>query len=74
MKPLIVEHRHYRGSSAPTRLFIEERDEWDAFLAGVAPGDSVYVWELGQACRPDNTLVAAKAADSRGRTPRGGAY
>ena len=71
---LIVEHRHYRGSRAPTRSFVEDFDEWKTFLDGVVPGDSVHVWELGKVCRSDNALVAAKAADAQGRTPRGGAY
>ena len=71
---LIVEHRHYRGSRAPTRLFVEDLEEWEAFMSRVAPGDNVYIWEHGQRCRHDNALVAAKAPDSQGRTPRNGAY
>ena len=71
---LIVEQWHYRGASAPTRSFVEDMREWEDFLSRVAPGDKVYAWELGQLCRPDNALVAAKAPDSQSRTPRGGAY
>ena len=71
---LIVEHWHYRGSRAPTRLFVEDEEEWQAFLSSVLPGDKVYVWEHGQVCRPETALVAAKAPDSQGRTPQRGAY
>ncbi|HKN67033.1 MAG TPA: hypothetical protein VJW73_12200 [Gemmatimonadaceae bacterium] len=71
---LIVEHWHYRGARAPTRLFIEDVEDWTAFLRDVVPGDNVYVWEFGRLCAHDNALVAAKAPDARGRTPRGGAY
>ena len=71
---LIVEHRHYRGSRAPTRLFIEDVEEWDEFLARVVPGDAVYVWEYAKVCSASNALVAEKAPDAQGRTPQGGAY
>ena len=71
---LIIEHWHYRGSSAPTRLFVEDPEEWEVFLSRVVPGDKVYVWEHAQLCRRDNALVAAKAPDSQGRTPQNGAY
>ena len=71
---LIVEHWHYRGARAPTRLFIEEIEQWEEFLSNVIPGDAVYVWEFGKRCRVDNAIVAEKAPDAQGRTPRGGAY
>jgi len=71
---LIAEHWHYRGARAPTRLFIEDLEDWTAFLGDVVPGDNVYVWELGRLCTRDSALVAAKMPDASGRTPRGGAY
>ena len=71
---LIVEHWHYRGASAPTRLFVEDLEEWAEFLAHVVPGDAVYVWEHGKLCRAENAFVAEKAPDAQGRTPQGGAY
>ena len=71
---LIVEHWHYRGSRAPTRLFVDDLDEWQEFVSRVIPGDAVYVWEFGKLCRVDNALLAAKAPDTQGRTPQGGAY
>jgi hypothetical protein len=71
---LIVEHWHYLGSRAPTRLFVEDIEQWEEFLTSVVPGDAVYVWEFGKLCRTDNAIVAEKAPDAQGRTPRGGAY
>ena len=73
--PLIVEHRHYRGSSAPTRLVFDDVEILDAYLASqVSPGDSFLIWEYETTCREDNLLVREKAPDSKGRVPRGGAY
>jgi hypothetical protein len=73
--PLIVEHRHYRGSSAPTRLVFDDVEALDTYLASqVSPGDSFWIWEYDTTCRADNVLVCEKSPDSKGRVPRGGAY
>ena len=72
--PLIIEHRHYRGASAPTRLIIEEWEEWTAFTATLQPGDAVYVWPYLEVCSEGNALIQVKAPDARGRVPRGGAH
>ena len=72
---LIVEHRHYRGGRAPTRLFVEEWDELAAYLAReTRPGDHVWVWRYDQLCRDDNALAVGKLPDAAGRVPAGGAY
>lgn len=71
---LIVEHRHYRGASSPTRLFSEDKEDFLAYLNDYAgPGDSFRVWPF-DLCIEANASVSGKYPDELGRVPRYGAY
>lgn len=73
--PLIVEHRHYRGARAPTRLVFDEYEDLEEYLRTKAwRGDHFYVWRFDHLCRDDNPLVHGKLPDVDGTVPRGGAY
>jgi hypothetical protein len=72
---LVLEHRFYRGSRAPSRTFWEDFNELKAYLDTKAqPGDSFCFWEFAKVCRTDNTLAQGKYPDERGRVPLRGAY
>ena len=72
---IIVEHRHYFGSRAPTRMIFEDIETFDEYLRENArPGDSIWCWRYSELCRDDNSLTHGKYPDEHGRTPRGGAY
>ena len=71
---LIVEHRHYRGYRAPTRLFFEDKEEFLAYLKEHAwPGDSFRAWPF-DLCTEANAIAIGKYPDKRGRVPLRGAY
>jgi len=71
---LIVEHRHYRGASAPTRLFFEEQEEFLAYLNDHArPGDAFRAWAF-DLCSEANAIATGKYPDEAGRVPLRGAY
>jgi hypothetical protein len=73
--PLIVEHRFYRGSRAPTRLVFDDPDRFEEYVRAEArPGDAFYVWRYDELCRDDNAVASGKVPDADGRTPVGGAY
>lgn len=73
--PVIVEHRFYRGASAPDRLFFEEYEEFIAYLEEHSfAGDAIYVWDFAALCRTDNSLASGKCPDEKGEVPRKGAY
>jgi hypothetical protein len=43
--PVILEHRHHRGSSAPTRLVFDDYDALCRYLEREAfAGDALYLW------------------------------
>ena len=72
---LIVEHRHYRGSQAPTIFVCDSFDQLSKYLdAEVRPGDSIWTWEYGKVCADTNALTHGKKPDTGGRVPLGGAY
>ncbi len=72
---VIVEHRHYCGASAPTRLFFEEYKEFIDYLQKQGrEGDAFRIWMFGDVCRDTNVVAAGKCPDSKGRVPRTGAY
>ena len=74
-QPIILEHRFYRGSSAPLRLVFDEYEDFLNHLKSRArPGDHFLVWGYSSLCRDDNTLADAKYPDDGGLTPRGGSY
>jgi len=71
---LIVEHRHYRGASAPTRLFFEDQEEFLTYLNEHArPGDAFRAWPF-DLCTDDNAVAVGKYPDKLGRVPLRGAY
>jgi hypothetical protein len=73
--PLIVEHRHYRGASAPDRLIFEDADALEEHLRErTRPGDAIWVWRFDALCRDDNALAHGKVPDVDGSVPAHGAY
>lgn len=61
--PLIVEHRFYRASSSPSRLVLEDFEEFMEYLnLKACAGDHILVWDFEALCR-DNNLTA------RGKCP-----
>ena len=75
VSPVIVEHRRYRGASAPFQFICDDVDTLSAYVREQArPGDSFYFWSYEACCRDDNYLVCGKVADSQGKTPIGGPY
>ena len=73
--PLIVEHRHYRAASAPSRLVFDDFEDLETYLRSHARlGDSFWCWRYDALCRDDNPVVCAKQPDVDGKVPRGGAY
>lgn len=72
---LIVEHRHYRGASAPTRLVFDSGDRLVEYLQSAArPGDSIWFWRFDELCRDDNAIGWGKIPNERGEVPVKGAY
>ena len=73
--PVIVEHRFYRGASAPMRLLFEGYED---FLNHVKlqsrPGDHFLIWRYDELCRDDNKVEDAKLPDLQGRVPKHGPY
>jgi hypothetical protein len=71
---LIIEHRHYRGASAPTRLFFEDKEAFIEYLSDHArPGDAFRAWPFN-ICTDANAVASGKYPDELGRVPLGGAY
>ena len=71
---LIVEHRHYRGAKAPTRLFFEDQEAFLAYLNEHArPGDAFRAWPF-DLCTEANAIAIGKYPDKGGRVPLRGAY
>ena len=74
-EPIILEHRFYKGSSAPLRLIFDEYEDFLNHLESRArPGDRFLIWGYSKLCRDDNYLADGKYPDDLGQTPRGGAY
>ncbi|MBA3559868.1 MAG: hypothetical protein H0W30_14870 [Gemmatimonadaceae bacterium] len=73
--PVIVEHRFYRGSSAPERLVFDDLQDFQEYLGRTwNRGDAFLVWRYDELCRDDNALARGKLPDVRGRVPGRGAY
>lgn len=71
---LIVEHRHYRGARAPTRLFFEDQEDFLAYLNDHArPGDAFRAWPF-DLCTEANAIATGKFPDELDRVPLKGAY
>jgi hypothetical protein len=73
--PVILEHRHYRGSSAPTWLVFSEYEGLCQYLeASAVAGDSLFLWSVADVCTVDRVLAEGKCPAEDGTVPRGGAY
>ena len=73
--PIIVEHWHYRGASAPDRLIFEEFDEFQRWLQEKTfAGDAIDVWSWWDVCKGEQRLAEGKCSDDQGLIPRHGAY
>lgn len=73
--PIIVEHRFYRGASAPNRLVFDDFGEFTKYLHNNASaGDAIYVWNFGATCTEDNVLAKGKCPNDEDQYPKKGAY
>src|SRR5215213_2399956 len=73
--PVILEHWHYRGARAPTRLIFEDLDGFTEYVRGMArAGDAFHVWSYASVCRDANEIASGKFPDEDGCVPREGAY
>jgi hypothetical protein len=73
--PVIVEHRFYRGGTAPHRFVVDDYDELVAYVRRKGrPGDSFYFWVFERCCPDAQVVVHGKLPDAEGRVPVGGAY
>jgi hypothetical protein len=73
--PVIIEHRWYRGSAAPSRLILDDYDDFLQYLQSSAfAGDAIDVWSYTDVCDPRITLASGKCPDPAGQCPRRGAY
>jgi len=72
--PVLVEHWHYRGSRAPTRLIFEDYEEFATYLNGTFAGDAIHIWNLARVCTEANELVSGKCPNENGEVPERGAY
>lgn len=73
-EPVILEHRHYYGSRAPTRIIFEDARAFREHVARqTRPGDALYVWSYERACTSESAAFVGKVPDAKGRTPIGGA-
>lgn len=70
-----VEHWHYRGARAPSRLIFDDYEEFTEYLSEHAlAGDSIHVFPLNNALKDNNQLAHGKCPDKDGKVPRKGAY
>lgn len=73
--PVIVEHWHYRGGSAPSRLIFEAWEDFEQYLQeGGFAGDAIDVWSFPRVCVADQRVAYGKCPAEDGTTPEGGAY
>jgi hypothetical protein len=73
--PLVVEHRFYRGSRAPTRFVCDDFEKLEQYMqTETSAGDSFWFWHFEDCCRDDNAVLNGKVPDAEGRTPKGGSY
>jgi hypothetical protein len=73
--PIIVEHWHYRGGSAPSRQVFEDYDVFRGYLQAEAfAGDAIDIWSWSSLCMPACRLVEGKCPAEDGMVPQRGAY
>jgi len=73
--PLIIEHRFYRGASAPHRFVCDDAEKFESYLREkTKAGDSFWLWRYQDLCKDDNVFERGKIPDAAGRVPLGGAY
>jgi len=73
--PIIVQHWHYRGASAPDRLVFDDFDDFSSWLhEKTYAGDAIDVWSWADVCKQERLLAEGKCPDEQGLVPRGGAY
>jgi len=73
--PIVVEHRFYRGASAPNRIIFEDIDDFLEYLDKQASaGDAFRVWSFERVCTEGERLAYGKCPDDQNRVPKKGAY
>jgi hypothetical protein len=73
--PVIVEHWHYRGGTAPSRCVFEEWEDLEHYLDRSAfAGDAIDVWSFSQVCVGEKRVAQGKFPAEDGTVPQGGAY
>ena len=73
--PIIVEHRFYRGASAPARMIFDDFEDFVEYLnSQCSAGDSIWIWNYGTTCADQSAFVQGKCPDDQGRVPQKGAY
>lgn len=68
---LVVEHRHYRGGSAPSMCVLDSLDALVEYVITTAkPGDAIWTWSYSELCRRESALShdIAEEPDEEGRT------
>ena len=75
VSPVIVEHRFYRGGSAPHRFVCDSFDQLAAYVRRrTHPGDSFHFWQYEHRCSDDSVLAHGKVPNEEGKVPKRGAY
>ncbi len=65
--PIIVEHRFYRGASAPVRMIFDDFEDFAEYLnTQGSAGDSIWIWNFGTSCTDENVFVQGKCPDDNG--------
>ncbi len=73
--PIILQHWYYRGSRSPTRLLVDDFEQYVEYLKSyLSPGDIIEIWTLEFLYSEENIFLRAKFPDNKGRVPKKGAY
>ena len=72
---VIIEHWHFYGSRAPTKMIFDDMEDFEEYLkANAIAGDAIHAWSMHELCNDKNELVSGKCPDNNGLVPKGGAY